>query len=116
MIIYNKSDILRAISFPTLFEQIEQGFCQYSQGKVVVPPVGHMHFHEPPGDLHLKYGHIPGDRYYIVKLASHFPRNPESGLSAIQGMMCLFSQKTGEPVAFLLDEGHLTHLRTAVAG
>lgn len=116
MIIFNKSEILQAISISKVFEKIEQGFCQYSQGKVVVPPVGHMHFQEPSGDLHIKYGHIPGEPYYVVKIASHFAKNSEKGLSAIQGMMCLFSQKTGKPVAFLLDEGYLTHLRTAVAG
>lgn len=102
--------------FSTLLQNIEEGFRLYSEGKVVIPPVGHMHFNSPPGNLHIKYGHIPGEEYFVVKIASHFPENPMQGLSAIDGMILLFSQKTGELVALFEDRGYLTHLRTGIAG
>ena len=37
---------------------IEDGFIAYSQGKVIVPPVGEMVFYDPPGECHIKYGFI----------------------------------------------------------
>jgi len=37
-------------------------------------------------------------------------------LPAFDGLMLLFSQKTGQLLSVLLDEGHLTNIRTASAG
>ena len=95
---------------------IEEGFAAYSRGEVVVPPVGEMIFEKPPGDVHIKYGYIKGDDYYVIKIASGFYENLKLGIPSSNGMMLLFSQKTGELVCILLDEGYLTNLRTAIAG
>lgn len=95
---------------------IEDGFIAYSQGKVIVPPVGEMIFDDPPGDCHIKYGFIKGGNYYVVKIAQGFYDNPKIGLPSISGLNILFSQKTGEIKCILLDEGHLTNVRTAAAG
>ena len=48
--------IKQRIDIPELIEAIEEGFVLYSDGKVVVPPVGFLNFEEPPGDVHIKYG------------------------------------------------------------
>jgi len=95
---------------------IEAGFAAYSQGEVVVPPVGELVFEDPPGDVHIKYGYIKGDDHYVIKIASGFVDNPKRGLPSGDGLMLVFSQKTGVLEAVLLDEGYLTNLRTAVAG
>jgi len=95
---------------------IEAGFVAYSRGRVVVPPVGEMIFADPPGDVHIKYGYIRGDEAYVIKIASGFYENPKLGLSSSNGLMLLFSQRTGELTAILLDEGYLTNIRTAAAG
>ena len=97
-------------------QKIEEGFVAYSQGKVVVPPVGEMIFEDPPGDCHIKYGFIKGDAYYVIKVASGFYDNPKLGLPSSGGLMLLFSQKTGELLSILLDDGYLTNVRTAAAG
>ncbi len=95
---------------------MEEGFIQYSNGNTVVPPVGELLFEKPKGDVHLKYGYIKNDDYYVIKIASGFYENPKLGLPSSQGMMLLFDQKTGIPKAILLDEGFLTDIRTAAAG
>jgi ornithine cyclodeaminase len=99
-----------------LLQTIEDGFVMYSQKKVIVPPVGYLGFKHPPGDVHIKYGYIEGDDYYVIKIASGFYNNPAIGLPTGNGMMLLFSQKTGETLSILMDEGYLTDIRTAVAG
>ncbi len=99
-----------------LIQIIEEGFVLYSQSKVIVPPVGYLGFKHPPGDVHIKYGYIEGDDYYVIKIASGFYQNPAKGLPTGNGMMLLFSQKTGEILSILLDEGYLTDIRTAAAG
>jgi ornithine cyclodeaminase len=93
---------------------IEEGFVAYSEGRAVVPPVGELILDE--GETHIKYGFLRGEAWYVIKIASGFYRNPEKGLPSSDGMMLLFSQATGQPVAALLDRGTLTDARTAAAG
>jgi ornithine cyclodeaminase len=108
--------ILEAVRSIDPLPLIEEGFVAYSQGRTVVPPVGELVFTQPPGDVHIKYGYIQGDDYYVIKIASGFYDNPKLGLPSGNGLMLLFSQKTGELECLLLDEGYLTNLRTAAAG
>ena len=63
-------EIKRLIDIPQLIEAVEAGFVLYSEDKVVVPPVGFLHFDQPPGDVHIKYGYVKGDDVYVLKLAS----------------------------------------------
>jgi ornithine cyclodeaminase len=99
-----------------LLPVIEDGFAAYSEGHAVVPPVGELLLSNPPGDVHIKYGYISGGDYYVIKIASGFYENPRLGLPSGNGMMLLFDRRTGVPRCLLLDEGHLTDIRTAVAG
>jgi ornithine cyclodeaminase len=79
-----------------------------------VPPVGELLLEQ--GEVHIKYGAVMGDDYYVIKVASGFYENPTLGLPSSNGLMLVFRQDTGEPEAVLLDEGHLTDVRTAAAG
>lgn len=96
--------------------EMEEGFKQYSNGNTVVPPIGELIFDNPKGDAHIKYGYIKNDDFYVIKIASGFYENSKLGISSSQGLMLVFNQKTGQPEAVLLDEGHLTDIRTAAAG
>jgi ornithine cyclodeaminase len=93
---------------------VERALAAYSRGEAVIPPVGEMHLEA--GEVHLKYGYLRGGKHYVVKIASGFYGNPALGLPSSNGLMLLFDQDTGQPVAVLLDEGRLTDARTAAAG
>jgi len=107
-------EIKKALKDLDVLPLIEAGFVAYSEGRAVVPPVGELILDE--GETHIKYGFIRGEPWYVIKIASGFYKNPEHGLPSGDGMMLLFSQATGQPVATLLDHGHLTDVRTAAAG
>ncbi len=109
-------EIKRLVDKSQLIHDIETGFVLYSTGKVNVPPVGFLHFDEPPGDVHIKYGSIVDDDYYVLKMASAFYGNRALDIPVADGLMLLFSQKTGQLKRILLDEGWLTDMRTAAAG
>ena len=115
-IIARKSQIVDALRDIDLISVMERAFRIYSAGEAVVPPVAELLFDSPPGDVHIKYGYVRGESYYVVKVASGFYQNPGLGLPASNGLMLLFVQKTGELKAILLDEGALTDERTAAAG
>lgn len=114
--IINEQEILDIVKEVDLVKAMEEGFIQYSKGNTVVPPVGELLFENPVGETHIKYGYIKNQDNYTIKVASGFPGNLENGIPSSQGMMLLFSQKTGETTAILLDNGKLTDLRTAAAG
>ena len=116
MKILSLDQIKAALPSVDLMAEIEEGFVAYSQGRAVVPPVGELILRDPPGDVHIKYGYITGDDYYVIKIASGFYENPKLGLPSGDGLMLVFSQKTGKLEAVLLDEAYLTDIRTAVAG
>ncbi|MCH7564624.1 MAG: ornithine cyclodeaminase family protein, partial [Gemmatimonadetes bacterium] len=108
-------EIKRLVDIPQMIREIETGFVLYSEGRVEVPPVGFLHFEEPPGDVHIKYGFVSGDEYYVLKMASGFYDNPDLGLPISDGLLLVFSQKTGELELILLDKCWLTDVRTAAA-
>lgn len=105
--IIDKIDVIAAM---------KEGFIQYSNGNTVVPPVGELIFNNPPGDVHIKYGYIKEQDFYVIKIASGFYENTQLGIPSGQGLMLLFNQKTGQLEAILLDEGYLTNIRTVAAG
>lgn len=113
---YTLEQIRHAVAGMNFSAEIEQGFIAYSNGDVVVPPVGELIFDNPPGDTHIKYGYVKGDDCYVIKIASGFYENVKINLPSSSGLMLVFSQKTGVLETILLDEGFLTNVRTAVAG
>ena len=109
-------EIKRLVDIPQVIREMEAGFVLYSEGQVEVPPVGFLHFEEPPGDVHIKYGFVRGNEYYVLKMASGFYDNPDLGLPMGDGLLLVFSQKTGALELILLDRCWLTDVRTAAAG
>ncbi len=116
MKIIDLTQIKEIIKSLDMLPLIEEGFIAYSKGNAVIPPIGELVFLNLPGDVHIKYGYITGDDYYVVKVASGFYDNPKLNLPSSNGLMLLFDRKTGALLSILLDEGYLTNLRTAAAG
>lgn len=114
MKILSRGQIDRILPSLELLPDIEKGFQAYSEGRAIVPPVGELLLEH--GEVHIKYGGLLNEDYYVIKIASGFYDTPESTQMTAHGMMLLFSQKSGEPLCALLDEGHLTNIRTAAAG
>jgi len=108
------AEIRKVLPTIDILPAIENAFVRYSAGDAVVPPIGELLLEK--GEVHIKYGYMRGEPYYVIKIASGFYGNPKIGLPSGNGMMLLFKQETGEPVSVLLDESYLTDVRTAVAG
>jgi ornithine cyclodeaminase len=114
--IYNLTQIKDVLKSLQPVQEIEEGFIAYSKGKAMIPPVGEMIFENPPGDVHIKYGYLLDDDYYVIKIASGFFESPSSSRYTSDGLILLFKKGTGELACALLDECHLTNVRTAAAG
>jgi ornithine cyclodeaminase len=116
MRVVDAGEILAALDEDAAIAAVETGFRRYSAGEVQVSPVLHLAFAEPPGDCHVKAAAVAGDDVFVVKLATGFYRNPELNLPSSNGFMAVLSARTGELLALLHDQGHLTDQRTAMAG
>jgi len=47
---FNLDQIKKALEHIDVTQAVEQGIIAYSEGKVVVPPLGEMIFEDPPGN------------------------------------------------------------------
>jgi ectoine utilization protein EutC len=91
-------------------------FIRLSLGQAELPDVLSMEIREHNGEVHAKGGYIHGAPYYSIKVASGFYGNPALGLPVAAGAVWVFDARTGVLRAMLLDNGHLTDVRTAAAG
>ena len=95
---------------------VERAFAALATGDVVMPPILSMEIPAANGEVDVKTAYIPGFEGFAIKVSPGFFDNPELGLPSLNGLMILFSAKTGLVEALLLDNGYLTDLRTAAAG
>lgn len=97
-------------------EVVERAFAALASGKVVMPPILSMAIPEANGEVDVKTAYIRGFDGFAIKVSPGFFDNPKIGLPSLNGLMILFSAKTGLVEALLLDNGYLTDVRTAAAG
>jgi ornithine cyclodeaminase len=97
-------------------DTVENAFAALASGKVVMPPILSMAIPEANGEVDVKTAYIPGFDGFAIKVSPGFFDNPKLGLPSLNGLMILFSAKTGLVEALLLDNGYLTDVRTAAAG
>lgn len=95
---------------------VERAFAALAGGKVVMPPILSMAIPEANGEVDVKTAYIPGFDGFAIKVSPGFFDNPKLGLPSLNGLMVLFSAKTGLVEALFLDNGYLTDIRTAAAG
>ncbi len=97
-------------------DSVERAFVALAEGGVVMPPILSMEIAEAHGEVDVKTAYIPGFEGFAIKVSPGFFDNPKLGLPSLNGLMILFSAKTGLVEALLLDNGYLTDIRTAAAG
>jgi ectoine utilization protein EutC len=100
----------------TIVDVIEAAFAALAKGGVVMPPILSMDMHDVNGEVDVKTAYIPGFDGFAIKVSPGFFNNPKIGLPSLNGLMILFSAKTGLVESLFLDNGYLTDIRTAAAG
>ncbi len=95
---------------------VEDGFRALATESVVMPPILHLEIAEHNGEVDVKTAYVPGLESFAMKMSPGFFDNPKIGLPSVNGLMVVFSARTGLVEAVLLDNGYLTDVRTAAAG
>ncbi|MBW7920854.1 MAG: cyclodeaminase [Rubellimicrobium sp.] len=99
-----------------LVDVIEAAFAALAGDGVVMPPILSMDLPGANAEVDVKTAYLPGFDGFAIKVSPGFFDNPALGLPSLNGLMILFSAKTGLVEALYLDNGYLTDLRTAAAG
>lgn len=95
---------------------VERAFAALATQAVAMPPILRLDIPEFRGEVDVKTAYVPGFDGFAIKVSPGFFDNPKLGLPSLNGLMILFSAKTGLVEALLLDNGYLTDVRTAAAG
>jgi len=113
----SEADLRRAVPLDlAAVDCIEDAFRRLAAGGVVMPPILSMEIHDFNGEVDVKTAYVPGLDSFALKISPGFFDNPRLGLPSTSGLMVLFSARTGQVEALLLDNGYLTDVRAAAAG
>lgn len=113
--VYGPEAVRRAVGFPELIEPVARVLGEYSQGVGGAP----QHVFAPAGadgDVHVKSAWLPGHPVFTVKVAGWFAARAATGRGPASGFVAVHSATTGDLLALLDDEHHLSDVRTAAAG
>jgi len=104
-----RSDVERLLDLDAMLDALGKALVIFSSGAASVPPRGAARVGER-GLLAAMAGYVPGVALE-VKLVSVFPGNHHHGLPSHQGMIMVFDDETGTPLA-LMDGTYITAMRT----
>jgi ornithine cyclodeaminase/alanine dehydrogenase-like protein (mu-crystallin family) len=106
--LFDHDAVLAAISPAEAVELVRDGFVRHAAGDWVMPPKLYLDA-SPNGDFRAMPARGAG--LAILKWATSFPRNPERGLSVVNGAICVSDSETGAMRALVNVEA-VTALRT----
>src|SRR6202165_3783186 len=113
----SRADVERLLDIDSMLEALANVLVVFSSGITSVPPRAGARVGDR-GIMGAMPGYVPGVALE-VKLVSVFPANHERGLPSHQGLIMVFDEDTGAPLA-VMDATYITAIRTggtaAVAG
>ncbi len=117
MMILTEADLRAQVALDAAaVDCVEEAFAALATKAVVMPPILRLDLAEHNGEVDVKTAYVPGLDSFAIKISPGFFDNPKLGLPSLNGLMVLFSTRTGLVQAVLLDNGYLTDVRTAAAG
>jgi ornithine cyclodeaminase len=117
MLILTEADLRPIVRLDaSAVECVERAFEALATEAVAMPPILRLDIPEHRGEVDVKTAYVPGIDGFAIKVSPGFFDNPKLGLPSLNGLMILFSARTGLVEAVLFDNGYLTDIRTAAAG
>lgn len=114
MLILTEPKIRELVSADTARVAIADAFRALHDGEATIAKVISLPFGRPRGVAHIKAGHVHSDSVWTAKVSADF--YPDHAPTVHSGLMLVLSAVDGTLASVLLDNGHLTDLRTGAAG
>lgn len=99
-----------------IIDVVTSGLIDLAEGRISAPLPGLFASEEPPGDCHIKFAQSQKHGITTVKVATGYYRNAELGMPVNDGLISVFSARTGQALCVIDDGGWLTGIRTAAMG
>ena len=111
MLFLSREDVRAVLETDALVDAVARALIDLSAGRPDVP--ARVAARTPEGLLGAMPGYVPGTALE-AKLVTVFPSNARRGLPSHHGLIVLFDERTGQPLA-VMDAAHITAARTAAA-
>lgn len=105
----SRQEVERLLDVDAMLEALGRALVLFSSGVTSVPPRAGARIADR-GILGAMPGYVPGVALE-VKLVSVFPANHDAGLPSHQGLIAVFDEETGAPLA-VMDGTYITAIRT----
>jgi alanine dehydrogenase len=106
--VFDHGSVLSAVTPLDAIERVRDGFVRYASREWEMPPKVYL-LAPPNGDFRAMPAR--GSGIAMLKWITSFPFNPERGLPAVMGVICVSNEEDGRPLA-LIDAQAVTALRT----
>lgn len=107
----SRADVERLLDVDAMLGALAGALAAYSDGTAFAPPRTAVRLKR--GLLGVMPGYVPGGALES-KLVSVFPENDHHGIPSHQGLIALFDEENGTPLA-VMDGGYITQIRTGGA-
>ncbi len=116
LFVINEDELRQTVTIPEAIAAVEAAFVALAENRLHVP--GHFSLDLPQvnGKIEMEGAYLTQSPYYVVRMSSFFPANLALKLPLQNGLSTIFDTATGQPVAIIVDNGYLTHLRAGAAG
>lgn len=114
MRIISKTDVENSLTMREAIKVVRKAFIELSNGTAKVPPRIHLSIEKRDATTLVMPAYLAENDALACKIVSVFPRNSAKNLPVIYGLVVLFDEENGKPLA-IIEGASLTALRTGAA-
>ncbi|MBI1879420.1 MAG: ornithine cyclodeaminase family protein [Chloroflexi bacterium] len=116
LLVINEDELRQTVTIAEAIEAVETAFVALAESRMHVPGNFTLDLPEVNGKVDVEGAYLSQAPYYVVRTSSSFHNNPGLDLPIQSGLTAVFDAANGCPVAIMVDNGYLTHLRASAAG
>src|SRR5512145_1421438 len=116
LLVLNEDELRQTVTIAEAIDAIESAFVALAESRMHVPGNFTLDLPEVNGKVDVEGAYLSQAPYYVIRISSSFRNNPGLDLPIQSGLTVVFDAANGSPVAIMVDNGYLTHLRAGAAG
>lgn len=116
LLVLTEDELRQTVTIAEAIDAVEASFVALTESRIRVPGNFTLDLPEVNGHVDVEGAYLSQAPYYVVRINSNFRNNPGLDLPIESGLTAVFDALNGSPVAIMLDNGYLTHLRAGAAG
>ena len=116
LLILNEDELRQTVTIAEAIRAVEAAFVALAESRMHVPGSFTLDLPDVNGKVDVEGAYLSKAPYYVVRVSSTFSDNPAINLPVQSGLTTVFDATIGCPVAIMVDNGYLSHLRAGAAG